>query len=217
MEKLVRAYLKKNKQYVLPTALFFAGIILIFGIIIPQMEGVGELREEIESQIESNESLRKSGNVLSSINDAQLDEDLSLVLRALPARKSIGAIYEALTLTAVDSNVTIGSLNLQVGSVYEVEGSEASKKKVKGIPFLNMVVRVNGNSSSDAIKFAALLYKAVPLVEINSISATDSNGKYEVDFYFKPINTKSFNAQSVIQPLNPTQENLLITLRSWAQ
>lgn len=217
MEKQVRAYLKKNKQYVLPTALFFAGVVLLFRIIIPQMGGVGDLRDEIESQIEANENLRESGNVLNSINEAQLDEDLNLVLRALPANKSIGSIYEALTMTAVGSNVTIGSLNLQVGSVYEAEGNEVSRKKIKGVPFLNMIVRVNGNSSSDATKFAAMLYEAVPLVEINSISATDSNGKYDVDFYFKPINTKSFNAQSVIQPLNATQQDLLITLRSWVQ
>lgn len=214
IESLIKKYLKKYKQDLMPAALVIAGIILLLQIIIPQFGGILEVREEIETQAKTNDGLRSSINALNAVNDAQLDSDYTLVLSALPPSKSIGAIYNALSLTALSSNVAIGSLNLQVGSIYELE-EDPRQRKVDGVPFLNLLVRVNGNSSADATRFAQLLYQALPLVEINSIAATSSDGRYDVDFFFKPINTKSFQAQTQIQPLNTAQQQLLTTLRSW--
>lgn len=216
MEVLIEKYLKKYKQDLMPAALTVAGVILILQIIIPQFSGILEIRGEIETQVKTNDGLRSSINALNAINDAQLDSDYTLVLSALPSNKSIGSIYNSLSSTAIGSNVTIGSLNLQVGSVYELE-EDSRQRKVDGVPFLNLLVRVNGNSSADAAKFAELLYQALPLVEINSIAVTSSDGRYDVDFFFKPINTKSFQAQTQIQPLNPAQQQLLTTLRSWEE
>ena len=216
MEQKIKTYLKKYKQDLLPAVLFLAGLILLLRVIIPQFTGILDLREEIGTQVTTNNGLASSINTLNAINDAQLDNDYALVLSALPDKKSIGSIYDALNTTAIDSNVTIGSLNLQVGSVYNQE-EDPKQRSVEGVPFLNLLVRVNGNSSKDTTLFAQLLYQAVPIVEINTIAATNSDGRYDVDFFFKPINIKSFQAQTQIQPLSSVQQQLLTTLRSWSE
>lgn len=216
INQIFKKYLKKYKQDLLPAALLLAGIILVFYVVIPQFTGIFEFREEVQTQADTNDSLRASINTLNAANDAQLDDDYTLVLRALPASKSIGSIYDALNTTAIDSNVTIGSLNLQVGSVYSLE-EDPRERKVEGVPFLNLLVRVNGASSSDTTRFAQMLYEALPLNEINSIAATSQDGRYDVDFFFKPINTKSFQAQTQILALTPAQQELLVTLRSWSE
>lgn len=216
MEKLLKQYLKKYKQDLMPAALLIAGIILVFRVVVPQFGGIFEVREEIETQAQTNDNIRSSINTLNAVNDAQLDSDYALVLNALPLKKSIGLIYDALNTSAISSNVTIGSLNLQVGSVYQVK-EDSKQKNVEGVPFLNLLVRVNGNSSADAARFAQLMYQTLPLVEINSVSATSSDGRYDVDFFFKPLKTDAFQAQTQIQPLNPAQQQLLTTLRDWTE
>lgn len=216
MEKLLKQYLKKYKQDLMPAALLIAGIILVFRVVVPQFGDIFEVREEIETQAQTNDNIRSSINTLNAVNDAQLDSDYALVLNALPLKKSIGLIYDALNTSAISSNVTIGSLNLQVGSVYQVE-EDSRQKNVEGVPFLNLLVRVNGNSSADAARFAQLMYQTLPLVEINSVSATSSDGRYDVDFFFKPLKTDAFQAQTQIQPLNSAQQQLLTTLRDWTE
>lgn len=216
MEQQLRNYLKRHKQDVMPATLLVAAIFLVWIIVLPQFNDVMSLRGKIETQTETNEGLESSQNVLEAIDDSQLDEDYELVLRALPTNKSISSIYSSLSTTALESNVTIGSLNLQVGSVYSQKQEELSKQRmVGGVPFLNMVVRVNGNSATDTTRFAQLLFETIPLVEIEEISVTDIEGRYDVDFFFKPINRSSFQAQTVIQPLSPAMQKLLTTLRSW--
>lgn len=214
MELLIKKYLKKYKQDILPATLFLAGLIILLRVILPQFGGVVDVREEIQIQVKTNDGLRSSINTLDALNDAQLDSDYALVLSALPTSKSIGSIYNALNTTAINSNVSIGSLNLQVGSVYD-QKEDPREKKVDGVPFLNLLVRVNGNSTTDTTEFAQRLYESVPLVEINSIAATNLDGRYDVDFFFKPINTELFKAQTQIQPLSPAQNQMLTTLRSW--
>ncbi len=216
MERQVKLYLKKYKQDILPIFLIFAGIILFFRIIIPQVGDLAGMISQIQTQVETNSGLTDSQRNLSSINDAQLDDDYILVLKALPSVKSIGSIFEALTIAAGKSNVSIGSLNLQVGSVYEQEETPAGKS-VGGVPFLNLLVRVNANSAAQSTRFAQVLYETVPILEINSISATSSDGKYDVNFFFKPISEKSFQAQTIVTPLLPVHLELLTTLRSWAE
>lgn len=216
MEQELKSYLKKYKQDVMPATLLVAAVFLVWIIILPQFNDVMSLRDDIETQIETNEGLRDSQIVLNSLDESQLNEDYELVLKALPTSKSIGSIYESLSTTALESNVTIGSLNLQVGSVYNQEQEDLSRQRtVGGVPFLNLVVRVNANSATDTTHFAELLFETIPLVEIEEISATDSEGRYDVDFFYKPINTSLFQAQTVIQPLSPAMQELLSTIRSW--
>ncbi len=217
MEQQLKIYYKKYKREILPAALLGAGIILITNVIMPQFTGILDLREDISTQQETNEGLRDSQVVLNSIDNVQLDEDYNLVLEALPPAKQIGAMYSSLNSAANSSSVTIGSLNLQVGSVYESDGNQTSSRAIEGVPFLEMLVRVNGNSSTDTTRFAEILYESLPVVEINTIAATDSDGRYGVDFFFKPINTDSFQAQTRIQSLTADQQELLTTLRSWRE
>lgn len=215
MEAILRKYLKKYKQDLLPIALTVASIILVVRVLIPQFNGILEFRDDLQAQVATNDGLRESINTLNSISNIQLEEDYNLVLSTLPVSKSIGSIYSALSSAASESNVTIGSLNLQVGSIYSTE--EVPERKVEGVPFLNLLVRVNGQSASDAQKFAQTLYEKLPINEINSISATDTDGSYDVDFFFKPLNTNSFQAQTRLQPLTPSHQELLTTLRSWSE
>lgn len=200
----------------MPLALLLAGLIMLWIIILPQIGEVNELRDDLDLQRSKNDELEGSQRVLDSLNETALDADYQLVMRALPQNKSISLIYESLVNTSFDSNVTIGSLNLEVGNVYSSDESEAPRERnVEGVPFLNMLVRVNGGSAKDAANFADVLYETIPVVEIEEILATDTDGRYDVDFYFKPIDPETFKAQTRIDPLGSDLEKLLVTLRSW--
>ena len=216
MEILIKKILKKYRRDLMPFILVLAGIIMLWIVIIPQVGEVNDLRGDMESQKSKNEELEGSLGVLDSLNETELDANYQLVMRALPQNKSISLIYESLVNTSFESNVTIGSLNLEVGNVYTNDGAEAPRERnVEGVPFLNMLVRVNGESSEDAANFADVLYEAIPVVEIEEILATDADGRYDVDFFFKPIDPKTFEAQTRIDPLGPDLEKMLTTLRSW--
>lgn len=215
MEKQIKKYFKKYKKNITPIALIVGSFVLIWVVVIPQITDINDLNRQVDIQTETNQKLRDSRNTLDSISEGQLDEDYELVLRALPVNKRIGQIFEALNSAAFASNVSIGSLNLQVGSIYEEDNNVSGPRKAGDIPVLSIIVRVNSSSATDATRFAQSLYDSIPIVEINAVSATDSEGRYDVDFFFKPINTDTFEAQANIQPLTPALQEVLTTLRSW--
>ncbi len=216
MEKQLKLYLRRYRQDLLPAALILAALMLANFIILPQFNDIGDLRTQIDVQEDTNEGLRSSDSTLSSISDSQLDDDYDLVLSALPLSKSIGSIFEALNSAALRSNVVIGSLNVQVGTVYEQNAKGVEKNNVDGVPYLNILVRATGQSAADFTNFAQVLYESVPVVEINSIEASESDARFDVNFYFKPMNPAGFQAQTLVAPLNAQQQSLLSTLREWS-
>jgi len=215
MEKYVRIYLKKYRRELLPLVLVVAGFLLLTWFILPQITEIPDLQSNIKSQMATNEGLLKSESTLNSISDTALDNDYEIALMSLPPNKSIGAIFQALTDAAGKSSVLIGSLNLQVGSVYDTK-SASERSVVEGVPFLNLLVRVNGSSTSDLTRFAEVLYETIPIVEINSIGVSETEGRYDINFYFKPINEKGFQAQTLVVPLSAQQQELLNNLDEWS-
>lgn len=216
MEKQIKLYLKRYRQDILPAVLIIAALILGNFIIVSQFSDIGRLKTEIDVQKDTNEGLRSSDDALSVLSDEELSSDYDLVLSALPLNKSIGSVFEALTSAASESNVVVGSLNVQVGTVYDQDTKVLEKNNVEGVPYLNIIVRVTGQNASDFTNFAQILYESVPVVEINTIEASDSGAKYDMNFYFKPMNTTGFKAQTLVVPLNTAQQALLSTLREWS-
>jgi len=216
MEKRLRYILKKNKKDLAPLAFTVGAFVLLAKVVLPQISEISDLRSNIETQTARNQGLLQSESTLAAINDAELNADYEIVLNSLPRNKSIGAIFEALTSAANKSNVSIGSLNLQVGSVYDQDINSVEKNVIQGVQFINLLVRATGSSSSDLTYFAEVLYKTLPVVEINSIGVSEKEGRYDVNFYFKPINEKGFQAQTLVAPLSPQQQELLNTLKEWS-
>jgi len=217
MEKIARIYLKRYKKDLLPLALSVGGFIMLVRIIIPQFGIISDLNNQITSQIDTNVRLNESIEALNGINESELERDYELAMQALPTDKSIGAVFEALTIAAGKSNVTIGGLNIQVGSVYSQETGKIKESNVDGVPFLNMIVRVSGTNTIDITNFAQALYETLPVAEINTISVSDTAGEFDVNFYFKPINEAGFKAQTQVAPLTPAQRELITKLETWSQ
>lgn len=217
MKKQLKQIYLKYKKELMPLTLTVAAIILFFSIVIPQVNEIKGKLQDVKTQQKTNEDLRASESVLNSVSDSNIEDDYEIAVAALPLQKSIGSIFQALTAAASESNVSIGSLNVQVGNVYDVDSEKTIGKTVEGVPFLNLIISVTGTNAFDFTNFANELYKTTPVVEINEISTTDTEAKYDLNFYFKPINEKGFKAQSVITPLTPPQRELLTTLEAWSQ
>ncbi len=215
MDRQIRKYYRRHKKDLASLALVFAGIIMFFWIILPQIGEVSDTRSNISTQEQTNADLYESSQTLTALNPQQLDVDFELVMGILPAQKSVGRIFEALTLASGRSNVEIGSLNVQVGNVYSTDQSVVQRGAVDGVPLLNMLVRVTGSGTQDLTEFANMLYETGPIVGINSVGISGSEGRYDLDFYFKPINEKAFEAQTIVTPLTSQQRELLTTLDSW--
>lgn len=215
MKELLHIY-KKRKQQLVPLVFGFAAIFVIFRIVMPQISDIQNaltLITEKEAEIKAKE---ESISLLSSIPNETVDGDFGLVTTALPIQKDIILIFEELNTVANESNVQLGGYSVKVGGIYDSgKMPKKNERVIAGVPFLNILVNVTGESS-DVIQFAETLYKSIPLVEIKSVDIGRGNARYDVNFFYKPVAIRPNVAETqALEPLTPAENAQLAELREY--
>lgn len=191
-------------------------IFIFFRILITQVENILEVQNLFSKKKSLVLAKEKVLSFFGTISENQIESNYQLVTTALPIQKDIILIFGELNTAASRANVELGGFSLQVGNVY-VEDNKAidTKKNINGVPYLNILVGVSGDSRG-LRAFADELYKSLPLVEIESIDISQRNARYEVNFFYKPISlrTDSDNIE-MATPLSSVENQQLEILNSW--
>ncbi len=217
MKELKEIY-RKRKQQLLPLAFTFASFFVIFRIIIPQWTDISDVSLLMTQKQLTVDAKEESIRLLNSIPTEKVESDYSLITTALPVQKDIILIFSQLSDAAARSNVKLGGFSVKVGGIYSSDKSEKQdiQKTVEGIPYLNILVNVSGQT--DGLKrFADELYKSLPLVEIASINIGKTDARYDVNFYFKPTVLRPANADTTaLKSMTPVENEQLEELRTWS-
>lgn len=216
MEELKAIY-KKHKQRILPIVLAFAGIFVLFRIVLPQWADISDTRSLIEKKETTVKAKESTLLLLNALSPENVDRDYDLATKALPIQKDLVLIFNELTTVSEKTNVELGGFSVKVGDVYTTEpgSGRAREREVSGIPFLNIVVNVSGQSENMRL-FAEELYRSVPLVEIKGIDIAKSDARYDVNFFYKPIVQRPQNFDTVaLEGLSNPERTQLEELSTW--
>lgn len=190
-------------------ALLIAVLLFIFAVI-PQFQNFFVLNDEIKSVKDKITILKNNKQFLNTLNDATLQDDLSVSFSALPSGKDFVGIITAINYSAAKSGVAVDDYSLLVGELATPSaGLEA---------FFPLSVEVTVHGDKDTISnFATNTQAALPLSEIESIETDHIEGVIKLKFYYKVYKGENYSIASPIAPISAADEKTLGIVRSWRQ
>ncbi len=216
MKELELIYRKRKKQ-LLPIIFGFASVFVFFRIIIPQWSDIQDAQQLITTKDSVVKAKETTVALLESLSQENVDNDYMLATTALPAQKDVVLIFSELSDASSKAGVKLGGFTIKVGGVYSTSKTQqvSGEKSINGIPFINILVTVSGKNDG-LRKFAEIMYKSMPVVEIKSVDISKSDARYNVNFFYKPVALKAPNADSTaLTNLTPLQSSQLKELKGW--
>lgn len=217
MESLLSLYYRKYKQFLLPAVIFFLAFFIVVRIALPQFSNISATNETISAQKEEITKLEQALSTLNEYNSSQVDTNLSTASLALPVSKNIVAIFSSLSNVSARTNANIKSFSLKVGDLYSKKSNSPRINPQAQSPFIVVTVSVTSATSQDLVRFSEEIQKSLPLAEVKKIEVNDSEGNYEINFFYKPTNLSAVSLNHSVTPLTPKEKELLNKLSIWAK
>lgn len=214
-------FLKNNRRFLGPIVLFVLAAFIILRVIIPMISSISEERTRLTDSQARLEKLNSSQNAIQEINADNIVDNIELTKKALPINKEIIQIYTTVVDVAARNSIDLSSFSVKVGQVYNKDGliDAASDKDSQSqeFPTLDISVDVEARDTDSLFKFSNDLMKVLPLANVNNFSTSQTNGQYDISFYYKPLNTGALAQQEFVTPLNDTEKQSLQTIEEFDQ
>lgn len=160
--------------------------LLVPFIIIPQVQAILQVREEIDVGRKRFIRLEEKRTKLQLGDTTKLRHDLSLTTLALPSTKDIGAALVTLDILAQKNGITVGNFSSSIGAIDEVNETKGSGTVLVGAPSIKLSVAVIGEEAK--IKnFLTSLTLALPLMRVEEIVLSKREATITLSVYYKPI------------------------------
>ena len=205
-EKVVDFYLK-YKLVIYPFAVGFVSIVLILFIIIPQLRGY--LNSKEDGQVTQNrlKILESKAAELESISDEDLTRRLRSAIAALPVEKDYTVIIGLLQKMSAEAGINLKSVVLDTGGSKDVEGGAS-----------NFSVKIDSTSTKFSFdEFLRRIDNASAVLKIGSLTtdlAIDDSvsASLVLDVYYSPTPKILGSVDSPLQTLTEEEEALAVKL-----
>jgi hypothetical protein len=189
---------------------FLTALFLTIYAVFPQIQSVFSLTEEIRASQNRINVLKANINFLNTLNDAALDDDLSVTFTALPSGKDFVGIVTAINNSAARSGVTLDEYSLAIGEL-----ATPSAGLETFFP-LSVELTVKGNRET-ITSFLQNTQEALPISEIDSIETDLSEATINYIFFFKVYKQENYNVARPIASIGAADMRTLRTVREWKE
>lgn len=190
-----------------------ACFVLIFQVIIPQINNWFSIRNEVITTQETIRILNSNINLMRSLDKAALDAQLQIASSTIPPEKDFGTILNALADASISSGVSLQDFTFQVGDITS-SVNQAVNISQKELSTVTLTVVVNGKL--DGVKrFIERLGKKIPISEVTTLDGSVDSLSMKMQFYQKKLPDIEFRDKETIQPLSNEKKNLLEELATW--
>lgn len=210
---------RKHKKQLLPLIFGFVSVFVFFRIIMPQWSDIRDVQQLLTTKSDTVNAKDATVTLLNSLPQEEVDNNYTLVTTALPLQKDVVLIFSELNDAANKADVKLGGFTVKVGGIYSTSKNiaQSTDKSINGIPYLRILINISGKNDN-LRKFADVLYRSIPIVEIKNVDITKNDARYDVNFYFKPIALKAPSADSTtLTNLTSLEASQLKELKSWQQ
>lgn len=198
----------KYRGYLVPVGVILVSILIIFFILLPQIQQFFNQEQILKRENEKLSILKNNYDFLSNLSDETVDSNLNALSLALPANKNFAGIVNEISTSSIKSGVSVMNFNFQIGNL------EADKKEKSKYPFLQLTVNLSGNSIA-ITNFVSELYKTVPTAEVLSIKVKGKSANVTILFYYKSFPTQTVSYEEPIVKLTTKENALIQQISSW--
>ena len=200
-------------SYVLIGITIVVCLVLLFGVIIPQLQNWFSIRQEVVATQQRIAVLQNNINFMNNLDRNALNAQLQTASSALPPQKDFGSMLDSLSSAAVSSGVSLNDFSFQVGDVASSSGlfSDTRYKNFASIKISLVAQGPIGNVK----RFIANLESSVPLSEVVTIDGTGETASLTIQFYQKPFPNLVPNDDTPLTPLTAEKVLLLQKITAW--
>lgn len=196
------------KQFSVPIFMIIVSFFLIFFALIPQFQDLITTFSRRSEAAQKLQILENNLNLLKNTDQADLDSNLAVVLRALPAEKDFESVLTTISSVGNISGVSMGNFEFRVG---DLAGTSSGND---AFPSLGITLIIN-DGVAGASRFMTNLAESLPLSEVKKIDInTDSTTLFLV-FYYKSLSNVKTSSDVKMVPVSAKQSELLKQLLSW--
>ncbi len=203
---------KDSKYYSLSILLatIIVCIILVFQVILPQIESYFSVRREVVTLRAKISTINQNINFVNNLDKSLLDSQLKVATEALPSDKDFEGIISAISAAAVRSGVSVSDFRFRLDDT----PVSTDKKNPNSLSPVGIVLDVRG-SSDGGKKFLSEIYEKIPIVEVTDIKGGSSSLIVGVRFFYKPLPKISFSEEEPITEVSESKQELIRKLNSW--
>ncbi len=199
---------RKYKEYLLPVGVILACILLFLFFIAPQFQNFLDTQEQVKTESNKLAILKNNLNLLTNIDESQMDSQLQIVSGALPPNKDFAGILNGISVAANKAGVFLGDYEFQVGDITK------PSLNIQSFPSLQLSLTINGGLAG-VTRFMAELYKTIPLSEVTNVKVTSTNSEITALFYYRPFPPLGFNDSAPIKAVSQAELSTITNLSSW--
>lgn len=199
---------RRYKEYLLPIGVIFACILLFFLVIIPQFQNFLDTQQQAKAESNKLIVLKNNLNLLTNMDESQMDSQLQIVSGALSSNKDFEGILNGISIAANKAGVFLGDYEFQVGDITK------PSLNIQSFPSLQLTLTTYGGVNG-VTRFMTELYKTVPLSEITEVKVTSTTSEISALFYYKPFPPLGFNDSAPIIPVSQQGLSTIANLSSW--
>lgn len=212
-------------------------IMLLFGIIIPQIEKYLSIRTEVIAMREKISLINQNISIMSAMDKALLAKQLETVSLALPVEKDFAGILKALSDSSVRAGVTLADFNFSVGEVSSKSAAKANSEPPGSNPSAaqpsalqdNSPTAINALSETTVIDLTVIVSGSIdrvnlfikeigeklPISEVVSINNDKNTTTLNLKFHYKQYPDINYKEDDPIKPLSEDKIQLIEKLSSW--
>ena len=197
----------RYKAFVMPVSVIGICFVLFAFVVMPQIQNWLSLRDVLTVDAQNLQVLHQNIALVTSLDDAKLNDRLATATSALPAQKDFAGIITSLQNAAAIAGVDLGDYSFQLG---DLSGQDQSGKASQ-LP-LQLNVALRGNITG-AQRFMSQLRQQLPLSDAIALSVNaDTSITVTVIFYYAALPHISFTDTQPLPVLANGDKQLLDNL-----
>lgn len=187
-------------------------LILLFQLVIPQVESWFSIRNEIIATRERIAIINQNVNFMNNMDKSQMENQVKIATNALPFEKDFGGILYALTDASTLAGVSLEDYSFQVGNIASISGQPS--KQTKDLSSVKITVSLSGNVNGISA-FLNEIYKKIPLSEVISVEGDSFSTTITLQFYQKQFPKIVFKDDQPFTAVSDKNAALLREFSSW--
>ncbi|MCL5439264.1 MAG: hypothetical protein M1268_04770 [Patescibacteria group bacterium] len=207
-QDLLKIIYVRYRPYLIYSGVIIICLIIFLKVVIPQIYDFFTVRDEVNQIRERINVLTQNLNLLSNLNNSDLDSDLNITALALPPEKDFAGILNAIKQASAKSGAVVGDYSFMVG---EISGKT---KEIKKYPSIEVDLSLK-NDIKTTQNFLNEIYKTLPLSEVSAIDVSGNSANITISFYYKQLPKMQYNKNMTIKGLSNQDNSLLKDLSNW--
>jgi hypothetical protein len=213
----VHKFIRTYGRFILPTILFLASAGILFYGVIPAF---GTLRDKYAAQNtlnEENNAIKKRVETLEALDERILRDQVTSLMTAIPANKSLPTVLTTLDAVAVQTGVTLTDLTIANGGSLSTQSAQLDRSKEGNV----VTLKITANGQLEQVKnFMDTLVSVRRLLRINKFRAimlpdNAVGGEFEISAFYEPLPKSLGIATAQIEPFTANEEEMLAKIATF--